>query len=111
MWFSLSNKLNASAFANSVLPTPVGPKNRKEPIGRFGSFIFAFALLIASETKSIASCCPFTLFAKFVLKLSNLFFCVSNNLVTGTFVHLLTIDAISSSSIVSLIKRSFKLFS
>ena len=29
MAFSLSNRYSASAFANSVLPTPVGPKNRK----------------------------------------------------------------------------------
>lgn len=33
------NKLSASAFAVSVFPTPVGPRNRKEPVGRFGSFI------------------------------------------------------------------------
>ena len=28
---------SASARASSVLPTPVGPRNRKEPIGRSGS--------------------------------------------------------------------------
>ncbi len=28
---------SASARASSVLPTPVGPRNRNEPIGRFGS--------------------------------------------------------------------------
>jgi len=28
----------ASSFANSVLPTPVGPKKINEPIGFLGSF-------------------------------------------------------------------------
>src|SRR6185369_7623963 len=37
MAFSSSNKNSASARDNSVLPTPVGPKKRNEPIGRFGS--------------------------------------------------------------------------
>ena len=36
---SSSPKRNsASAFANSVLPTPVGPAKMNEPPGRFGSF-------------------------------------------------------------------------
>src|SRR5918996_1285 len=34
---SSSNRNSASARASSVLPTPVGPKNMNEPIGRFGS--------------------------------------------------------------------------
>ena len=33
---SSSNRNSASARASSVLPTPVGPRNRNEPIGRFG---------------------------------------------------------------------------
>src|SRR6218665_40470 len=37
MWSSLSNKKPASALHNSVLPTPVGPRNRKLPLGRCGS--------------------------------------------------------------------------
>ena len=37
MFFSSSNRACASALASSVLPTPVGPRNRKEPMGRFGS--------------------------------------------------------------------------
>src|ERR1051325_8187747 len=35
---SSSNRNSASARASSVLPTPVGPRNRKLPIGRFRSF-------------------------------------------------------------------------
>ena len=34
---SLSKRNSARALASSVLPTPVGPRNRNEPIGRFGS--------------------------------------------------------------------------
>src|SRR5579859_6126749 len=30
-------RYSASALVSSVLPTPVGPKNMNEPIGRFGS--------------------------------------------------------------------------
>ena len=31
---SSSNRKSASVRASSVLPTPVGPRNRNEPIGR-----------------------------------------------------------------------------
>src|SRR3954469_20003511 len=34
---SSSNRYSASALVNSVLPTPVGPRNMNEPIGRGGS--------------------------------------------------------------------------
>ena len=34
---SVSNKNSASALVSSVFPTPVGPRNRNEPLGRFGS--------------------------------------------------------------------------
>ncbi len=33
----VSKRKSASALHNSVLPTPVGPRNRNEPYGRFGS--------------------------------------------------------------------------
>jgi hypothetical protein len=35
---SLPNMKCASVRATSVLPTPVGPRNRNEPMGRFGLF-------------------------------------------------------------------------
>jgi len=35
MAFSSSNKNSASALHSSVLPTPVGPRNKKLPMGRF----------------------------------------------------------------------------
>ena len=34
---SVSNRNSASALQSSVLPTPVGPRNRNEPFGRRGS--------------------------------------------------------------------------
>src|SRR5438270_528568 len=37
MAVSSSNRYSASALVSSVLPTPVGPRNMNEPIGRFGS--------------------------------------------------------------------------
>ena len=35
---SLPNTASASALESSVFPTPVGPRNKKEPIGLAGSF-------------------------------------------------------------------------
>ena len=49
---SSSNRNSASARANSVFPTPVGPRNRKLPIGRFGSFKPERARITASATAS-----------------------------------------------------------
>ena len=50
MFCSSSNKASAKAFASSVLPTPVGPKKKNEPIGLVGSLIPAFERIIASVT-------------------------------------------------------------
>ena len=52
---SLSNRKYANALVNSVLPTPVGPKNRKEPIGWFGSASPALERRIALDTDITAS--------------------------------------------------------
>ena len=49
MLCSSSNRHSASAFASSVLPTPVGPRNRKLPIGRFGSAMPARERRMASR--------------------------------------------------------------
>src|SRR2546426_6353716 len=47
---SSSNRCRASARASSVLPTPVGPRNKNEPMGRRGSLRPARARRIASLT-------------------------------------------------------------
>ena len=48
----------ASCFESSVLPTPVGPENKNDPIGRFGCDKPAREIWIAATTFSIASSCP-----------------------------------------------------
>ena len=52
---SSPNIASANERASSVLPTPVGPKNKKEPIGRFGSFNPALARRIALATAQTPS--------------------------------------------------------
>ena len=47
---SVSNRKFAIALQSSVLPTPVGPRNRNEPIGRFGSDRPERERRIASDT-------------------------------------------------------------
>ena len=47
---SLSNKNFAKTLHSWVLPTPVGPKNIKEPTGLFGSFKPALFLCMALTT-------------------------------------------------------------
>src|SRR5450759_1193098 len=55
---SSSNKKSASDLASSVLPTPVGPRNRNEPVGRSGSATPERARRTASDTARTASACP-----------------------------------------------------
>ena len=50
MFLSSSKSASARAFASSVLPTPVGPKNKNEPIGLLGSCIPALERIMASVT-------------------------------------------------------------
>ncbi len=57
---SSSNRNSASALASSVLPTPVGPRNRNEPVGRFSSAMPERARRTASDTARTASACPTT---------------------------------------------------
>jgi serine/threonine protein kinase len=49
------HRTQASARANSVLPTPVGPRKMNEPIGRLGSFKPERARTTASATALTAS--------------------------------------------------------
>ncbi len=55
-----SNMNSASARASSVLPTPVGPRNRNVPIGRLGSCSPARERRSAVATASTASSWPTT---------------------------------------------------
>ena len=58
---SSSNRFSARVLASSVLPTPVGPRNRKEPIGLVGSLMPALERRIASVTLFTPSSWPTTL--------------------------------------------------
>ncbi len=65
------NKSSANCLANSVLPTPVGPTKRKEPIGRLPSSKPARFRRIARATAATASSCPMTwLFKRLLIPLS-----------------------------------------
>ena len=103
--FSESNSDEASDLANSVLPTPVGPKNKKLPIGRLGSFI-PHVLSLQHLTQDL----PLYLALRHVHVRYHLsliiFLSVSTNLETGIPVHWLTISPISSSETTSRIMRS-----
>src|ERR1039457_1219667 len=55
---SSSNRNSASALASSVLPTPVGPRNRNDPVGRSGSAMPARDLRTASDTACTALAWP-----------------------------------------------------
>src|ERR1035438_632625 len=58
--FSSSNKNSANARANSVLPTPVGPRKMNDPIGRLLSDKPARLRRTALDTRANASSCPTT---------------------------------------------------
>ncbi len=57
--------VKASCLATSVLPTPVGPENRNEPIGLSGLPSPERAILIAAASASIAGSWPNTTFLRF----------------------------------------------
>ena len=114
MLLSSSNRLSANAFASSVLPTPVGPKNKNEPIGFVGSLIPALERIMASVTFVTPSSCPMTRLCNSSSRCSVLFLSLSFNFATGIPVQREIILAISSSvtlSCTSCKSRSFTLFS
>ncbi len=91
---SSSNRNAASALVSSVLPTPVGPRNMNEPIGRFGSCRPARARRTAVATACTASSWPTTRFASASSILRILSRSPSSILSTGTPVHRDTTPAI-----------------
>ncbi len=101
MFDSSSKSAAASALASSVLPTPVGPRNRKEPIGLSGSLIPAFERMIASVTFVTPSSCPITRLWSSSSRCSVLFRSLSLSFATGIPVQRDMIFAISSSETLS----------
>ena len=90
------NIASAKALANSVLPTPVGPKNINEPIGRVGSDKPLRARRMDLATALMASSWPTTRLCKIFSKLTKRSLSVLVNCVTGTPVHSATTSATSS---------------
>ena len=60
MALSSPNMASARDLHSSVLPTPVGPRNRKEPVGRLGSFSPTRPRRMARATAFTASSWPTT---------------------------------------------------
>src|SRR5204863_104484 len=86
--WSSSNRNWAIALVSSVLPTPVGPRNRNEPIGRLGSCRPARARRTALATARTASSWPTTLLPICCSMRSSLLRSPSSILSTGTPVEL-----------------------
>ena len=98
-----SSKINsASALVSSVFPTPVGPRNKKEPIGRLESCSPARERRTALLTATSASSCPTTRFLRLSSICSSLARSPSSILVTGIPVQRDTTEAMSSSITASL---------
>ena len=95
---SSSKRNSARARAVSVLPTPVGPRKIKEPMGRLGSLRPARERRMALATMPSAASWPTTRSRKRSSIVMSFFTSPSSMRETGMPVHLLTILAMSSSS-------------
>ena len=93
---SSSKRNSARARAVSVFPTPVGPRNRNDPTGRFGSCTPARARRTARDTAPNASSCPTTRFASSASSRAKRLRSESTSRVTGMPVHSATTSATSS---------------
>ena len=103
---SLPNTASASALESSVFPTPVGPRNRKEPIGLAGSFKPTLPLFTARATVETASSWPITRFFRTFSRFARRLDSPSVSLCTGILVQSDTISATAASPTV----RAFRLF-
>jgi len=94
---SVPKTASASALEISVFPTPVGPKNRKYPIGRLGSFKPTLPRRTAFATAVTASSCPMTRLWRMDSNFRSLADSYSASRFTGIFVHWATTSATSFS--------------
>lgn len=108
---SVSKRVAARVLASSVFPTPVGPRKRKLPMGRFGSFRPALARRMASATALMASSCPTTRLWSSSSSLKSFSLSPSRSLDTGIPVQRETISAMSSSVTRRRTKRAPRSFS
>ena len=93
---SSSNNCSDKLLATSVLPTPVGPRKRNEPIGRLSSESPARERRIALAMAEIARSCPMTRSPIVDSSFDNFVPSSSINRSTGIPVHRATTAAISS---------------
>mmetsp|Transcript_3787 Transcript_3787/g.14037 ORF Transcript_3787/g.14037 Transcript_3787/m.14037 type:complete len:286 (+) Transcript_3787:922-1779(+) len=95
MWRSSSNSSAASVLASSVLPTPVGPRKRKLPVGCPPRDMPARARSTALATAVTAAGCATTRSASLSASLSSFVRSLVVSLETGMPVHRATTSAIS----------------
>mmetsp|Transcript_8770 Transcript_8770/g.31616 ORF Transcript_8770/g.31616 Transcript_8770/m.31616 type:complete len:236 (+) Transcript_8770:859-1566(+) len=89
---------NASCFASSVLPTPVGPEKSMVAMGRLGFFRPTEALCMAFAMACTASFWPITLSPRLCFSSSILDLSASWSCLSGTPVHCVMISSIASRS-------------
>mmetsp|Transcript_25212 Transcript_25212/g.45746 ORF Transcript_25212/g.45746 Transcript_25212/m.45746 type:complete len:227 (+) Transcript_25212:1146-1826(+) len=87
----------ASALANSVLPTPEGPRNMNDAMGRFGSDSPARLRWIAAETALTARSWPTTLLCSSSSRRNSFSLSLCCSWDTGMPVHFATTSATSAS--------------
>ena len=96
MAFSSPNITSARTFESSVFPTPVGPRNMNEPMGRFGSPRPVLPRRMARDTASTASSWPMMRCFKMLSRFASFSLSSSASFFTGIPVQEETISAISS---------------
>ena len=97
----------ARALHSSVLPTPVGPRKRKEPMGRLGSLRPERARRMARDTALMASCCPMTRLCRVSSRCRSFSDSFSLSRWAGMPVHRATTSAMSSPVTWPLMARRF----
>ena len=104
---SLPKYSAASALESSVLPTPVGPRNKKFAIGRFPSRSSARARRNACDTAVTASSWPMTRACSF--SSSDNSFCVSVCEIVSTGIAVLSCTTLATSSAVTYVRSPLDL--
>ena len=92
---SSSNRNSASDLASSVLPTPVGPRKRNEPVGRSGAEMPARERRTASDTARTAGRWPISRSPSRSSMLSSFSVSPCSSRPTGMPVQLATTSAMS----------------
>ena len=92
-------KTLANCRVTSVLPTPVGPAKRNEPIVFCASLSPARDNFIADARAEIASSCPKTSIFRFFSRLPSLSISLDDTDLAGTLAIFETISSISATSI------------